>query len=265
MGIENQYHHFTPENPPSFPTLRALKKWCIRRHLHPNTVKPIGSLLDVFQVTALGGEKYPVNEGWLTPEEKNLIKQSPKPPCLVIADIDGVLVSPWPSLTKFLEMWKNQPKFNPQEALELLTEAINATRPSPFCLKPLLEMSRRLNARVVLTTRRIPFPSNAPPFLKKLFQDFRNETPTLLPRFPFIAQKTINKLQKAGFEVVFGHAKTPSNIQKIVGGEIKNSPVPPYVIVIGSGILDSLIFKRIIKAGFPSISSVFCGTNHLLI
>lgn len=119
--LEDLRFRRSPDNL-AYQALEGLRGWCEKRGLHPNTVKVIDDFGDVFHKTALGWlVGIEPDPSCLTPQEtelKSLFEASHRPGELtssegrerpevaVILDIDGVLVSLWPSLASFWEMLK---------------------------------------------------------------------------------------------------------------------------------------------------------------
>ena len=265
MGIEQWHLNHTPENP-AYRWLMRLKGWCERLGLSPQTVKVINDLKEVPKCTALGARMgIPPDFSRLTPQEKNPIEtgETQNVPAILIADIDGVLVSIWPALVDFWKKWKESPTLSPSQIWKKLEESIAQTRPPWWeTLLPLARMAKAAD-QVIIWTNRVPV--NQESRFWKIAGGIFNDG-TWLERFPFFSQKAAEKLKNARpfrekTQVLVGFPKNISPIlQKI---EEMNDP---YVVYVGSSWLDIRNFERIIEElGRRENPIVFCSTNHLIL
>jgi hypothetical protein len=164
MGIENWHLNHNSENP-AYRSLERLRDWCKKIGLSPNTVKVITGIRKVPEVTALGKLMgISPDLSILTRQEITLIKNKKFPAStLLIIDIDGVLVSIWPTLSDFWKRWKAAPTFSPSQIWEKIEESIVETRPSPFFLLPLSRMAKIVD-QIIFWTHRFPTDKKSTPF-----------------------------------------------------------------------------------------------------
>jgi len=245
----------------------GLRSWCQKQGLSPQTVKVIKELKDVPKCTALGA-KMGIEYHELTPIEESLIIENKKTliaPIFLIVDIDGVLVSIWPALSDFWEKWKASPTSSPSQIWKELEESIIQTRPPWNSLLPLAQMAQVADQVTVWTNR---FPINRDGnFWKKISSVF--DDGTWLERFPFFSNQAAERLEEAKpfrgkTQVLCGLPKRISSIIQRI--EEMNDP---YVVYVGSSLLDIKNFKKIIKElrrrEVPFDRIVFCSTNHLIL
>jgi hypothetical protein len=272
MRIEQWHLNHKPENP-AYKLLMKLRSWCEQQGLSPKTVKVITHLREIPQYTALGARMgISPNTSYLTIQEKNLIdylsenKEISNTSILLIIDVDGVLVSIWPAICNFWEKWKNSPTFSLHKILRSLEESIVQTRPPWWdTLLPLARIAKPAD-QIIIWTNRVPV--NQDSIFWRVISGIFNDK-TWLEKFPFFSHQTAEKLKNANCfrgktQVMCGF---PKRIFPIIQ-KIKEMG-DPYVVYIGSSLIDINNFKKIIRRlqreEMPFDRIVFCSTNHLIL
>ena len=196
MGIERWHLNHTPENP-AYGLLMRLTKWCQKQGLPPETVKIIHQIGEVPQCTALGAKMNTSPDfSRLTPQEKNLVETGEifLIPTLLIVDVDGVLVSIWPSIVNFWKKWKASPTFLSSQIWKNLEESIAQNRPPWWnTLLPLAQMAKVAD-EVIIWTNRLPVKQDGT--LWKMVSGIFNDG-TWLERFPFFFQSSSGEVRKS--------------------------------------------------------------------
>lgn len=260
MGIETWNSVHNGYNP-AWRATDALGRWCeSKAKLHRNTVKPFTSLSQVVERTALAriSPQTPVDERYLTETERAWVRgDSPeiiRRDRLAIVDIDGVLTDVWPTL---VELWRTR-RFTRGS----LREAAEEMKPSWVDLRPLGDISRRVDKLILWTSRFSPLV--APP----LFDNFGS-----FDAFPFLSLPRIEEIESH-----FGPGKV-----KVIAGRIKGLGKSgfeqvteaieglddPYVVYVGSSIFDINRFRSLInylrEREMPFDRFVFCTSGHLVL
>ncbi|MGB9637296.1 MAG: hypothetical protein ACPLY7_00675, partial [Microgenomates group bacterium] len=237
-----------------------LRNWCRQVELHPNTVKPFSSLEQIISRTALGRlhPPRPIDLDYLTSTERELINGNlpnlSEMSRLAIVDIDGVLVSLWPTLK---DLWQTR-QFSPQAVREI----IERNKPHWTALQPLGDIARRVDKLVFWTSRFSPKKAPA------LFSNFGS-----FDAFPYLSQPKVKKIEENFFpgktEVIAGEIKGLgksgfSRVAKIIE-ELDD----PYIVYIGSSWFDIRRFKNLInflrEKEMPFDRFVFCTNGHLVL
>lgn len=259
MGIET-WHLVHETYNPAWRKIEGLQNWCKENDLHPKTIKPFNSLNQIISRTALGrlSPPRPIDLNYLTLNEKELVENKfakfSEMNKLAIVDIDGVLVSVWPTLK---DLWQKR-----QLSPRLIRETLEKNKPPLADLLPLGDIARRVDKLILWTSRFSP--QKVPSLLTNLGS---------FDAFPFLSRPKIRKIEDHFFpgktEVIAGEIKGLgkngfNRITKIID-ELDD----PYIIYVGSSLFDIHRFQNLIKylqeREMPFDQFVFCVNGHLVL